>query len=174
MCHYVLNSETCLLTSESSINWMVLSCRVFNNCKLYLYQRVFFTAFCHLTSRGRWFFCLFCCPDILMLRIVIFQSSLSRLCNVLYTNPVKLLGLLLPKMLHSGLQPNSTKRTPSSHADSPLARQEIPIHLMENEGLLPCSKEPFYPISLRSVLVLSCHLLLGFSKCFVQISLSKL
>jgi hypothetical protein len=71
-----------------------------------------------------------------MLRIVIFQSSLSRLCDVLYTIPVKLLGLLLPKMLHSGLQPNSTKRTQSSHADSPRAKQEIPLNLMENEGLL--------------------------------------
>ena len=98
-----------------------------------------------------------------MLRIVIFQSSLSRLCNILYTTPVKLLGLLLPKMLHSGLQPNSTKRTPSSRADSSSARQEIPLYLTENEGLLPCSKEPSHLISLRSVLVSSCNLLLGFS-----------
>ena len=163
MFRYVLNSETCLHTSESSINWVVLSCRTFNNCKICLYQRVFFSAFCHLTSRGRWFFCLICCPDILMLRIVIFQRSLSRLCNFLYTTTAKLLGLLLPKMLHSGLHPNSTKRTPSSRVDSSLARQEILLHLTENEGLLPCSKEPSHPIYLRSVLVLSCHLLLGFS-----------
>jgi len=60
-----------------------------------------------------------------MLRVVIFQSSFSRLCNILYTTTVKLLGLLLPKMLHSGLQPNSTKRTSSSRADGSLARQEI-------------------------------------------------
>jgi len=142
MFRYVLNSETCLHTSESSINWVVLSCRTLNNCEICLYQRVFFSAFCHLTSRGRWFFCLFCCPDILMLRTVIFQSSLSRLCNTLYTTPVKLLGLLLPKMLHSDLQPNSAKRTPSSRSGSSLARQEISLHLRKTKVYCRVQRSP--------------------------------
>ena len=112
-----------------------------------------------LTSMGWWFFCMFLVPRhfvilLHLLHAVIFHSSLSRFCSILYTTAVKLLGLLLLKLT----VPQPAKKSTAFNGNG----RFITVF----RGSFSSN---FFKIRFNIILPSSPR----FSKCFVQVSPSK-